>query len=531
MSFSHTGDVPPPPPRPLVEKARTPAPAPPPPTVPPTGSPGAFLVELLIFNGSPFKDHWAYFVRSRADDDIGVKIHATGDVRNGFKFEVKRSHDLTNTSDIPTKRVSLQWVDAQHFKADAMLNWGVEEIDERPVCGFEASAYKAKAPGKTLNAVEDKDQSVAVQDIPAPEPGPREILVRVRAVALNHVDALYTNKPIAAQEYRVVGSDFAGEVASVGTDIQNIDDPRVKIGTHVAGFVQGGQLNNPGPFAEYVVIDYDLTWNIPIEMSFQEAATVSLCGLTAAQGVFSRLELPGPFTQPRSFDHLRLANEEPVNVFIYGATTSLGLFAAQLVRLAEKTFGTQIRLIGAASSAKHGMLRQAPYLYDELVDYRDADWQESVRKVCGISGGVHYGIDAVSQSPSVERVHDTLVNEGKLAVFRAPALAGFDPSKLSIKPVTGAVWEGLGVEIQYQGITFPANLEAREFATQFYNYLGSEASLGKVKLQANPVRMMRGGLENIASEGIPLFGPKQVNEPPKDHMRPVSGEKVVYTVS
>ncbi|KAI3551344.1 hypothetical protein CSPX01_01261 [Colletotrichum filicis] len=139
MSFSHTGDVPPPPPRPLVEKARTPAPAPPPPTVPPTGSPGAFLVELLIFNGSPFKDHWAYFVRSRADDDIGVKIHATGDVRNGFKFEVKRSHDLTNTSDIPTKRVSLQWVDAQHFKADAMLNWGVEESDERPVCGFEAS--------------------------------------------------------------------------------------------------------------------------------------------------------------------------------------------------------------------------------------------------------------------------------------------------------------------------------------------------------------------------------------------------------
>ncbi|KAK1470787.1 hypothetical protein CCUS01_00902, partial [Colletotrichum cuscutae] len=138
------------------KKARTPAPAPPPPTVPPTGSPGAFLVELLIYHGSPFKDHWAYFLRSRVDDDIGVKIHATGDVRNGFKFEVKRSHDLTNTSDIPTKRVPLQWVDAQHLDGDAMLNWGVEEIDSRPVCAFEACAYKAKAPGKTLNAAEDK---------------------------------------------------------------------------------------------------------------------------------------------------------------------------------------------------------------------------------------------------------------------------------------------------------------------------------------------------------------------------------------
>lgn len=186
-------------------------------------------------------------------------------------------------------------------------------------------------------------------------------------------------------------------------------------------------------------------------MSFQEAATVSLCGLTAAQGVFSRLGLPGPFTQSRSFDHLKLANGELVNVFIYSATTSLGLFAAQLVRLAEKTSGTRVRLIGAASSAKHDMLRQTPYSYDELVDYREADWQATVRRVCGISGGVHYGIDAVSQSPSVECVHDTLVDAGKLAVFRAPALAGFDPSKLRIKPVTGAVWEGLGVEIQYQG--------------------------------------------------------------------------------
>ncbi|KAK1623373.1 hypothetical protein BDP81DRAFT_475659 [Colletotrichum phormii] len=110
----------------------------------------------MIYNGSPFKDHWAYFVRSHTEDDIGVKIHATGDVRNGFKFEVKRSHDFANTSDIRTKRVPLQWVDAKHFDEGAMLNWGVEKIVKRPVCGFEASAYQAKAPGKTLNAADDK---------------------------------------------------------------------------------------------------------------------------------------------------------------------------------------------------------------------------------------------------------------------------------------------------------------------------------------------------------------------------------------
>ncbi|KXH37613.1 hypothetical protein CSAL01_05806 [Colletotrichum salicis] len=363
------------------------------------------------------------------------------------------------------------------------------------------------------------DHYVFVQDIPTPQPGPKEILVRVRAVALNHVDALYTDNPIAAQEYRVIGSDFAGEVASVGA--------------HVAGFVQGARSVNyrPGAFAEYLVIDHDLTWNIPSGMPFQEAATVSLCGLTSAQGVFCRLELPGPFTESQNFNHLKLADGEPVNVFVYGATTSLGLFAAQLVRLAERTSGTRIRLIGAASRAKHDMLRQAPYSYDELVDYRDSDWQTKVRQVCGVTGGVYYGVDAISQSPSVELVYDTLVAEGKLAVFRAPALAGFDPSKLRIKPLKGVVWEGLGVEIQYQGVTFPANPEAREFATRFYDYLGAEASLGNAKLQANPVRLMPGGLEDIGSEGIPLFGSKQVNDPSKDHTRPISGEKIVYTVS
>ncbi|THC95960.1 hypothetical protein EYZ11_004557 [Aspergillus tanneri] len=48
------------------------------PVVSQTGLPGAFMVELLIFNGAPFKDHWAYWVRSLTDRDIGVEIHATG---------------------------------------------------------------------------------------------------------------------------------------------------------------------------------------------------------------------------------------------------------------------------------------------------------------------------------------------------------------------------------------------------------------------------------------------------------------------
>jgi hypothetical protein len=117
------------------------------------GPTGAFLVELLIWNGSPFKDHWAYFVQSHADPHVGVKIHATGNVRSGFEFEIKRSENLQTTDDIPSTRVPLQWVDAEYFDEKAMLNNGKYEVDHSPVCPFESSVYQIKAPGKSLNTV------------------------------------------------------------------------------------------------------------------------------------------------------------------------------------------------------------------------------------------------------------------------------------------------------------------------------------------------------------------------------------------
>ena len=146
--------APPPPPPPPPPAAETPS-GPEPPVVAEEGPDGAFLVELLAYRGWPFKDHWAYWVRSHADHEVGVLIHATGDVRSGFQFEVKRNHDFNATGNRPTTRVPLQWVDAEYFDENAMFNNGKRKVDDTPVCGFEASAYKVKAPEKTLNAVDD----------------------------------------------------------------------------------------------------------------------------------------------------------------------------------------------------------------------------------------------------------------------------------------------------------------------------------------------------------------------------------------
>ncbi|KAK2779388.1 zinc-binding oxidoreductase [Colletotrichum kahawae] len=373
------------------------------------------------------------------------------------------------------------------------------------------------------------ERSVSIKETRIPSPGPREILIKICAVALNHVDALYVNNPIAAQDDRIIGSDFSGQVVQVGEGLDVVDDARTKIGARVAGFVQGACSANlrPGAFAEYLAVEYDLTWHIPTPMSFESAATISLCGLTAAQGVFARLQLPCPFSNTRGFAGLGLADDSPVNVFIYGATSSLGLYAAQLVRASEKTSGRRIRLIGAAGASKHAMLKQEPYGYNALVDYHDADWVEQVRGAA--RGGVQYAIDAISKSPSVEQVERTLAEDGRFAAFRSPALGGFDISKMSVKPLIGAVWEVVGDIVADSGplilgATLPANPEARRFTAEFYKYMSSEASAGIVRVQPNPVRLMPGGLESIASGGFALLTGA-------GDERPVSAEKIVYTIS
>ncbi|SPO04180.1 related to toxD gene [Cephalotrichum gorgonifer] len=373
--------------------------------------------------------------------------------------------------------------------------------------------------------------TASVLDVPLPVPGSGEVLVRVHAVAINPVDQFYYNEPIATQEQRVLGVDFAGEVVGRNADLNGFSDRRVKDGTRVAGFVQGANSANdrPGAFAEYVVTPYDLLWELPGDLSFEEASTISMCGLTAAQGLFPRFGLPSPFSQGSI-----TPVDDPINVLIYGSSTSLGLFGAQLAHLAAQASGRKFRLIGTASTSKHELLRSAPYNYDVLVDYRDADWPEKV-KAATAGTGIHFALDTISERDTVEKVHSTLNPQGKYHLFRGQGGGQFDSSKLEIQPFYGTVWEGLGHEVDYgDGLVFPAPPEAREFAVKFFEFLGSGAEEGKAKLHPNPVRKMPGGLDRIVPDAFSLLSGlvsdrKDIGRT-EEHMRPISGEKLVYSI-
>ncbi|KKY33950.1 putative zinc-binding oxidoreductase [Diaporthe ampelina] len=432
----------------------------------------------------------------------------------------------------------------------------------------------------TLDA---ENKSATVQDHEIPSPGPNELLIAVKAIALNPVDALYTFQPLGSTG-RVVGSDFAGLVVARGPNPTNLsrtssnaqDDNNnknnseapwfgsrlrrsstnlsriINRGDRVAGFLQGACSANdrPGAFAEYVVCPADLVWRIPGRVPYEEAAAVSLCGLTAAQGLFFRLGLDAPFRWEDDSDEgvLRRVQSEgggsggrgraggqqqqqqqqrrPLSFLVYGASTSVGMYVAQLVRRSSEHTGRRIRLIGAANPRNWDMLKEEPYAYDHLVDYRDRSWPEQVRRVS--SGGVYHAYDAVSEGSTVREVSSTLREGGKLAVVRSKEAGAWQTEGVSAEAIYGAVWEGLGEDVEYHNLVVRTSPVKRSFAAAFYKWL-SDGGL----LQPNPVRVLPGGLEKVVSDGFALLGTGMTSRGhgrTEQYMRPISGEKLVYKI-
>ncbi|KAL8689439.1 MAG: hypothetical protein Q9218_004888 [Villophora microphyllina] len=386
----------------------------------------------------------------------------------------------------------------------------------------------------------DAEQRTAhLKSIPPPTPSPQEILIRVVTIALNPIDSLYVLHPLA-QSGRTIGSDFAGVVEAVG-DL--VPQSNLKLGHRVAGFLQGacGVNDRPGAFAQFLVCPWDLVWRIGAEMRLQEAAAISLCGLTAAQALFYRMGLEAPFrwsgegsvtvaaAGPEEKQHP--AKPGILSVFIYGATTSVGLYAAQLVRQSAESSGRSIRLFGAASQKHFLMLQAEPYCYDALVDYHDASWPTKVRELSYSGRGIDYAFDCISEGMTVSKTASTLAPEGQMAIVRSrEGGAWTDSGNLPVEPSYGAVWEGLGEMVQYQGMHLPASPRARAFAVAFYEWLSS----GEGRLKANPLREMPGGLESIVDDGFDLLGSGTMGDrggsDGKAYKRALSAEKMVYSL-
>jgi tumor protein p53-inducible protein 3 len=122
-------------------------------------------------------------------------------------------------------------------------------------------------------------------EVPDPTPRPEQLLVRVRASALNRADTLQRRGqyPPPLGESDILGLELAGEVEAVGTMTQGF-----RVGDRVFGLVGGGG------YAEKAVIDYRMAMPIPANWSFVEAAAVPEVFFTANETLFTLGQLaPG----------------------------------------------------------------------------------------------------------------------------------------------------------------------------------------------------------------------------------------------
>jgi NADPH:quinone reductase-like Zn-dependent oxidoreductase len=131
-------------------------------------------------------------------------------------------------------------------------------------------------------------------DRPDPQPGPRQVLVRVRAASLNYRDQLVASGTyFTGPNIRdlIPLSDGAGEVTAVGTGVS-----RVRVGDRVAGcFFQSATSGAPplalgspldGTLADYVALDEEGVVVIPQGLSYEEAACLPCAGVTAWHALF-----------------------------------------------------------------------------------------------------------------------------------------------------------------------------------------------------------------------------------------------------
>jgi NADPH:quinone reductase-like Zn-dependent oxidoreductase len=241
-----------------------------------------------------------------------------------------------------------------------------------------------------------------VQEVDDPPVGPDTVVVRTRATSVNPVDwkiregylqgAYPHHLPI------ITGWDVAGVVESVGPAVTSGLQP----GDEVWGYVRRDDVKF-GTAAELVPAPQRTVARKPESLSFEEAASVPLAGLTAYQTVVEALDV-----------------RPDERLLVHAAAGGVGQFATQIA------MARGARVVGTAGPGNHEYLRQLGVA--EVLDYRDAraseQLSEPVDAVLDLVGG-----DALEDAP--KQVKD----QARIAsVVDAQTVLGFGGQYVFVRP-------------------------------------------------------------------------------------------------
>ena len=189
--------------------------------------------------------------------------------------------------------------------------------------------------------------------LPDPEPGPGEVLINIHAAGVNPADAKIRKglflKRLPHQFPIIPGWDAAGTIERVGAGVT----------LHQAGDEVYAYCRKPivqfGAFAERIVVPDSSVAMKPASMTFEQASSVPLAGLTAWQSLMDAAQLQSGQT-----------------VLIHAGAGGVGGFAIQIAKKAGA------HVIATASTKKHAYVQSLGA--DEIIDYTQTDFRDAVRE-------------------------------------------------------------------------------------------------------------------------------------------------------
>ena len=253
---------------------------------------------------------------------------------------------------------------------------------------------------------------VKIEDIETPKPKANEVLIKVEAASYNYDDLWgIWGEPIKIPMPHISGSDIAGTVVEVGENVMTI-----KVGDRVVshpnltcrvcyectsgreydcrdrkvwGF-QTGPLW--GGFAQYTHLPEVNVVKVPGRVSFNDAAAISMVGLTAWHMLVTRAKI-----------------EPGQTVLIMGGASGMGIAGIQIAKL----FSCDVI---ATAGTKDKMDKCLQLGADYVVNHREPDWYKKVREIINTQGVdviyEHIGKSAFPQEVGLLKMGGTLVSTG-----------------------------------------------------------------------------------------------------------------------
>lgn len=292
---------------------------------------------------------------------------------------------------------------------------------------------------KAINVIqEESGSSLTIEETPTPEPAPHEMLVKIKATAINRADLLQRkggyDPPEGASP--ILGLEMAGVVEKVSSEVS-----KWQPGDRVFGLLPGGG------YAEYCTIHEDLAMSIPNNLSFEDAAGIPETFLTAFQAI----------------DWLgKLQNQQ--TVLIHAAGSGVGTSAIQL---AHRLYDA--RIIGTAG--KQYKLETAEALGADFVyNYKEQNYAEGIINDIG-PDSVDLVIDFIGK-PYWHKNMDILAMDGRVVYLSF--LGGHKLEKVSLVPILRKRLSILGSTLRNRSEQYKIDL-TKDFAEKTLDLFGKGA--------------------------------------------------------